>query len=164
MLLAADVHYKTDYAKTALVLFEDWTNTTASQIIEVTTAEVLDYDLGLFYKKELPCILEALQKVDLTGIDPVTIDRNVFIDANNSLGLEVHLYADLKAKIPVVGSAKTKFQNDNKTVLEVLVGESKNPLFVSCIGIGLKWIAQQTKELFGPPYLLQLMNQKTKEA
>lgn len=167
MLLAVDVHYKEDYAKTVLVLFEDWTSDVPFDIIEVTTAAVLDYEPGFFYKRELPCILEALKRVDLSTIDAILIDGYVFVDNNYSHGLGGYLFEALGHKIPIVGIAKTKFQSNSDTVLEVFRGESKNPLFVSSIGLDTASVAQKTIEMFGEfrlPYLLKLMDQKTKEA
>jgi deoxyribonuclease V len=43
----------------------------------------------------------------------------------------------LDKKIPIVGIAKRNFINNKKNVIEVLRGESKNPIFVTAIGIGL---------------------------
>lgn len=166
MLLAVDVHYKEDYAKTVLLLFEDWTSDIPTEIIEITTAEVLDYEPGFFYKRELPCILEALQKVDLTTIDTIIIDGYVFVDDDFAHGLGGYLYEALDRKIPVVGIAKTKFQRNTSTAVEIFRGESKNPLFVSSIGVALDFAAQKTKAMHGNfrlPHLLKLMDQKTKE-
>lgn len=166
MLLAIDVHYKQEYAKTVVVLFEDWTSEIPKEVIEVTTLEVVEYEPGFFYKRELPCLLEALQKVNLSTIDVIIIDGYVFVDDAYAHGLGGYLYEALDRKIPVVGIAKTKFQRNTATVMEVFRGESKNPLFVSSIGIGLDFVAQKTKEMHGNfrlPHLLKLMDQKTKE-
>lgn len=167
MLLAVDVHYKEDYAKTVLVLFDEWTSEIPNEIIEVSTSEVADYEPGFFYKRELPCILEALQKVDLQTIDAILIDGYVYVDDGFTHGLGGYLFEALRQKIPIVGIAKTKFIRNTTTVLEVFRGESKNPLFVSSIGMALDFAAQKTKEMHGDfrlPYLLKLMDQKTKEA
>lgn len=167
MLLAVDVHYKQEYAKTVVVLFEDWTSEIPKEVIEVTTLDVVEYEPGFFYKRELPCLLEALQKVDLATIDVIIIDGYVFVDDAYAHGLGGYLFEALDRKIPVVGIAKTKFQRNTATVMEVFRGESKNPLFVSSIGIALDFVAQKTKEMHGNfrlPHLLKLMDQKTKEA
>lgn len=167
MLLAIDVHYKEDYAKTVLLLFDEWTSEIPTEIIEVTTLKVLEYEPGLFYKRELPCILEALQKVNLESIDAIIIDGYVYVDDAFSHGLGGYLFEALRQKIPIVGIAKTKFQRNTATVLEVFRGESKNPLFVSSIGMELDFAALKTKDMYGDfrlPYLLKLMDQKTKEA
>lgn len=59
MIVAVDVHYKKAYAKTVLVLFEDWLDDIYNEILEVNTFEVADYEPGFFYKRELPCLLQA---------------------------------------------------------------------------------------------------------
>ncbi|WP_321540339.1 hypothetical protein [Flavobacterium piscinae] len=48
MIVAVDVHYKEAYAKTVLVLFEDWLDDTYTEILEVNTFEVADYEPGFF--------------------------------------------------------------------------------------------------------------------
>jgi deoxyribonuclease V len=90
----------------------------------------------------------------------------VYVDNQYSYGLGGYLHEALDKKIPIIGVAKTCFQSNKDTVIEVFRGESKNPLYVSAIGYDLEKAAQEVKEMFGDfrlPYLLKLMDQKTKE-
>lgn len=77
-----------------------------------------------------------------------------------------HLYEALEQKIPVVGVAKTTFHANSETVIPVIRGESSKPLYVSAIGISKEIVAEKIKAMHGEfrlPYLLKLMDQKTKE-
>ncbi len=166
MILAIDVHYKSNYAKTVVLLFETWQSETYSEIVEIKTYNVADYISGEFYKRELPCLLEALKQIANDKIDLIVIDGYVYVDNINSYGLGGYLYDALNKKIPIVGVAKTSFQSNINTVVEVYRGESKNPLFVSSIGYNIEKAAQDVKSMYGEfrlPYLLKLMDKKTKE-
>lgn len=166
MILAIDVHYKADYAKTVVLLFDNWQSETYASVVEVKTKNVAEYVPGEFYKRELPCVLEALQQIDSSAIDVIIIDGYIYVDNQNSYGLGGHLYEAMNKKTPIIGVAKTSFQSNKDTVVEVFRGESKNPLYVSAIGYDLEKAAQEIKQMHGDfrlPYLLKLMDQKTKE-
>jgi deoxyribonuclease V len=71
----------------------------------------------------------------------------------------------LDKKIPIVGIAKRNFINNKKNVIEVLRGESKNPIFVTAIGIGLVESSEMVKKMLGTyriPDLLKLLDRLTK--
>lgn len=166
MLVAVDVHYKESYAKTVLLLFENWQSEIPIEVIEVNIDHVEEYIPGAFYKRELPCITEALKKIDLEQVTLFIVDGNIYVDNEGGYGLGGHLYAALGGKIPVAGVAKTKFQANQETVTEVFRGESKNPLYVSAIGMDKEWVAEKVQGMYGEfrlPYLLKLMDTKTKE-
>lgn len=166
MLVAVDVHYKESYAKTVLLLFENWQSEVPLDVIEVTIDQVDNYIPGEFYKRELPCITKALKKIDLKQVTLLIIDGYIYVDNEGGYGLGGRLYATLGEKIPVAGVAKTKFQANEETVTEVFRGESKKPLYVSAIGVDREWVAKQVQGMHGEfrlPYLLKLMDTKTKE-
>lgn len=167
MILAVDVHYKATYAKTVVLLFESWESENYVDVVEVTTENVAEYVPGEFYKRELPCILEALQQIDSSGIDCIVIDGYVYVDNQNGYGLGGYLYEALNKKVPIIGVAKTSFQSNKDSVEAVFRGASKNPLYVSAIGYDLEQAVQNIQKMFGDyrlPYLLKVMDQKTKEA
>jgi deoxyribonuclease V len=166
MILAVDVHYKADYAKTVVLLFDSWKSETYVELVDIETENVAEYVPGEFYKRELPCILDVLQQIDSSKIDIIIIDGYVYVDNQYCYGLGGYLYEALDKKTPIIGVAKTCFQSNKDTVVEVFRGESKNPLYVSAIGYDTEKAAQEVKEMFGDfrlPYLLKLMDQKTKE-
>lgn len=166
MLVAVDVHYKEDYAKTVLLLFEEWTSEDYTGIIEIKSTDIAEYIPGEFYKRELPCILEGLKKIDTAAIDLIIIDGYVFVDDDRNWGLGAHLYHALQKKIPIVGVAKTRFANNTDTVVQVCRGKSGKPLFVSAIGMDVEDAARQLLMMQGNyrlPHLLKVIDQKTKE-
>ena len=64
MILAIDVDYhKDNTAKVAGVLFENWEDKEPKEVYISHIAEVNEYISGEFYKRELPCILDILEKV-----------------------------------------------------------------------------------------------------
>lgn len=166
MILTIDVHYKTNYAKTVLLFFEHWQSETPSNVVTHITKDVMEYEPGSFYKRELPCILNALQTVSLDEIETIIIDGYIYVDNEGKYGLGGYLYEALDKKFPIIGVAKTSFQSNKETVVEILRGESKNPLFVSALGLDKEVAANHIKSMFGAyrlPYLLKLMDQITKE-
>uniref|UniRef100_UPI00404A3D0F endonuclease V n=1 Tax=Flavobacterium sp. TaxID=239 RepID=UPI00404A3D0F len=166
MILTIDVHYKADYAKTVLLFFENWHSEQPTEIVTHQTKDVMDYEPGAFYKRELPCILNALAQANLDSLEIIIVDGHVFVDNDGKFGLGGHLYEALQKKHPIIGVAKTKFQSNQETVVEILRGESKNPLYVSAIGLDKEVAAQNIQKMFGEfrlPYLLKLMDQLTKE-
>jgi deoxyribonuclease V len=74
MILAVDVHYKADYAKTVVLLFDSWQSETYSELVEVETENAAEYVPGEFYKRELPCILDVLQQIDSSKMCMLTIN------------------------------------------------------------------------------------------
>ena len=53
MIIAVDVHYRDDLARSASIEFEDWSADEAIKIHVVDIDEVAEYIPGQFYKREL---------------------------------------------------------------------------------------------------------------
>ncbi len=165
MIVAIDVHYKEDYAKSVSVEFQDWSDATPSKINITRVDDVEEYIPGQFYKRELPCILSVLKETDLSVIDLVIIDGYVQLSDDGKPGLGVYLYDALNGAIPIIGVAKKKFINNKKHVREVLRGESQNPLYITSVGVDLEWSAKQIGQMAGDyrfPELLKILDQHTK--
>jgi deoxyribonuclease V len=163
---AVDVYYKKRRTKAVCILFEQWTNTEAFSTHVANIEEVEDYEPGAFYKRELPCILKVLHQINLSLIDTIIVDGYVYLDDNGKYGLGAYLYKALGEKIPVIGVAKTRYFKNTRNVLEVNRGQSKNPLFISSIGIEVSLAASYIRSMSGEyriPTILQYLDQKTKE-
>jgi deoxyribonuclease V len=65
MIYAFNTYYFDDYANTICIAFENWTSEKETQILSEKTAVTSDYESGAFYKRELPCILSLLEKIEL---------------------------------------------------------------------------------------------------
>jgi deoxyribonuclease V len=165
MILAIDVHYKTDYAKAVAVLFEPG-DAAARRTITERIEQVKDYEPGQFYKRELPCILKITEKIDLNLVSLIIVDGHVYTNNEGGLGLGGKLWEALHQKIPVIGVAKTPFLGNKETVQQVLRGQSNNPLYVSAIGIDLNEAALLVKNMKGDfrmPDILKAVDKLTKE-
>lgn len=164
MLLALDVHYKENYAKSVGVLFNATDDSAKETLVEIIK-DVEDYVPGQFYKRELPCLLKVIEKVDLSIIDVIIVDGHVYVDNNYKLGLGGYLYEALNKQIPIIGVAKRSFHNTEQVSKEVFKGESKNPLYVSATGMDLQRAITLVSQLHGEhrmPTLLKLLDNITK--
>lgn len=133
-LVAIDVHYDGDKSATAAaVFFTHWQAETAFDTITTTVSPIAPYEPGAFYKRELPCILALLEKME-TPPYLVVIDGYVTLGPNAVDGLGMHLYRALNEEIPVIGVAKNRFK-DTPQEAELRRGESKHPLYVTAVGV-----------------------------
>ncbi len=164
MLLAIDVHYKPTYAKNVGVLF-NWEESEPQKVIITKLDEVAEYVPGEFYKRELPCLMDVIAQVDLEKLDAIIVDSHVYIDNDRAYGLGGHLWEALDKTIPIIGVAKRAFHKNEETNVPVLRGDSKNPLYVSAVGVDLSIAVDRMKNMHGEyrmPTILQILDTETK--
>ena len=164
MILAIDVHYKQTYAKCVGVLF-DWQDEKPQQVIIEKLTNVAEYVPGLFYKRELPCILAVIEKINLQDLEAIIVDGHVFIDNDFGSGLGGHVWEALSHKKPIIGLAKRAFYANEKTNVPLLRGSSENPIYISAIGCELKEVVEKIKHMHGKfriPTILQILDTETK--
>nr|WP_306465228.1 endonuclease V [Elizabethkingia sp. ASV34] len=164
-ILAIDVHYKENYAKTVGVLFR-WDSESPIDIKSVNIPEVEEYIPGQFYKRELPCIFKLLEQIDVKTLDIIIVDGHVYINNEREFGLGGHLYESLRETIPIIGVAKKSFYNTEEVTLPLYRGKSKNPLFISSIGINTAIAMKKVEQMKGKyriPDILKILDTKTKE-
>lgn len=164
MVLALDVHYRTNQAYAVGILF-NWNDAQPLLIVKARIEEINEYVPGEFYKRELPCLLEIVNKTDLKSLEAIIIDGHVYIDGELNFGLGGKLWETLDTGIPVIGVAKTAFYKNKNTVREVCRGESKNPLYISAIGMDVSEAANRIKDMEGDfriPSLLKQLDVLTK--
>ncbi len=166
MILAIDVYYINNQAKSVGILFNHWTDNKSDikKIIIDYQNNVAPYQSGQFYQRELPCIMSLLNKIDLNKITTIVIDGYVHLN-NGKIGLGGYLYNTLDKKIPVIGVAKKPFYENNEYLIEVVRGQSKHPLYVTALGISLEEAAENIKLMSGKyrmPDLLNYLDQQTK--
>jgi deoxyribonuclease V len=147
VLSCVDVDYRNNHAIAACVLFEKWTDASSAGELTVRVEPIADYVSGEFYRRELPCILAVVKKVN-TPPDAIVIDGYVWLEKQTKKGLGAHLFGALDAKIPVIGVAKTRFKTAEAA--EVCRGRSSNPLFVTAIGMELDVAAEHIRSMHGP--------------
>lgn len=166
MIIAIDVHYRENKAKTVSIEFEDWLDTKplVTHVLEIPV--VAEYVPGQFYKRELPCILEILKLSDLSEVTAIIVDGYVVLDDAEKYGLGGYLYEELKQQIPIVGVAKRSFHSLKEKVIPILRGASKNPLFVTALGGDLEVYAEKVAQMYGDfriPTLLKILDMETKK-
>ena len=160
MNLAIDVHYHNEVATVAGLTFADWQACKPNQTIVTQVTTFGDYEPGQFYKRELPCMLALLAKVDPLP-NCIVIDGYVFLGKEQKPGLGKYLHEVLEGKAIVIGVAKNRFKG-TPVEAELLRGESKRPLYITAIGIDQTQAKQHIREMCGTyrlPKLLKAVDQ-----
>lgn len=166
MILAFDTYYFDGKAKTVCLEFTEWSQSENFKVHTEIIDNVAEYIPGEFYKRELPCILSLLNKIDLKKVEVIIVDGFVYLDDEKKYGLGGHLYEKLNQKIPIIGVAKTNFASIEKDKRSLLRGDSQKPLYVTAIGIELEDAFQKVESMAGEfrmPTLLKEMDRLTKE-
>ncbi len=167
MIYCFDTYYTEDFAHTAVIGIENWEDEQASFELKEIIHEINEYESGAFYKRELPCLLSILQKIELNPEkDLLLIDGYVHLSNEGKLGLGGHLYEALDQSIPIIGVAKNDFVSLEKGKIAVFRGVSKKALFVTAVGIDLEEVSQKIKDMHGEnrmPTILKLVDQKSRE-
>ncbi|MEE1946220.1 endonuclease V [Pedobacter sp. KR3-3] len=166
MILAFDTYYFDDKGKTVCVAFEDWSASEKFEVYTETLENIAEYESGAFYKRELPCILSLLSKIDCQTVEAIIVDGFVYLDDENKPGLGAYLFESLHKNIPVIGVAKSNFATLQKNKRALLRGESQKPIFITAIGMELDKAAEQIRQLSGPyrmPSILKALDRFTKE-
>jgi deoxyribonuclease V len=135
-LAALDVHYVNQSAVAAAVVFPLWESALETEKHLAKISNVLAYQPGRFYLRELPCLLQILKAVG-DPLDAVVIDGDVSLGSTNRPGLGMHLWTSLGERIAVIGVAKTYFHS-TPDAAKLFRGGSKRPLFISAAGMALE--------------------------
>lgn len=143
-----DVDYRGDGAVAACVLARGWADAEPESTRAVFLDRVEPYEPGMFYRRELPCLLAVLSEL---GERPgaVVVDGYVWL-GDGVPGLGARLFEALGGEIPVVGVAKTRFRGADGVAEEVLRGGSKSPLSVTAAGMDLREAADLIRGMHGP--------------
>jgi deoxyribonuclease V len=160
MIACLDVYYKTKGATAACVLFNDWADESDIKKIITHIKKVKPYEPGRFFKRELPCLLYTLNKIN-DPLDTIIIDGYVWLDEKGSPGLGAYLYEASGKSIPVIGVAKSRFKGA-ELAEKVFRGRSERPLYITSAGITQKVAADYIKRMHGPhriPTLLKKVDQ-----
>ncbi|WP_312766070.1 endonuclease V [Epilithonimonas sp.] len=164
MILALDVHYREEETKAVGVLF-NWKDAVPQDVLIGYIEDVKAYIPGQFYKRELPCLIKIIEKLDISKLEAIIVDGHIYVDNDHNYGLGGKFYEILENKIPIIGVAKTPFYNNKETVTQIKRGESNNPLYISAIGIDLSTAAQKIRDMHGAfriPNILKTLDQITK--
>ncbi len=158
MLACVDVDYRPDgSAVAACLLFRDWQSPSAASSATARIADVAPYTPGMFFERELPCIMRVLAEVP-TRPDLVIVDGYVELDASGRPGLGKHLFDALHREVPVVGVAKTAFRTASSAIA-IRRGSGTKPLWVSAAGLDAHTAATHVTSMHGPFRLPTLLHE-----
>lgn len=178
--IAIDVYYFDDsLAKAVGVIFNNWDDQEPTEVIESWSTEFGPYIPGEFYKRELPCIMDLIEKIpDLKDYDSIIIDGLARLPREMD-GLGMKLDDELvnrgiinrmtSIKPSIIGVAKSKFSgaDEDAGIVKVLRGKAKNPLYVNTTFYGCSSFeaGEFIKQMAGNgriPDLLKLLDKLTK--
>jgi deoxyribonuclease V len=163
MIACVDVYYRDDEARAACVLLRDWPDADSAGVYVEHITGVAPYHPGQFYRRELPCLLAVLAKVE-GALDAVVVDGYVWLGGGTP-GLGARLYEALGRAVPIVGVAKTRFAG--AAAEAVVRGTSRRPLYVTAAGMDLADAATRVRGMHGPfrvPTLLKKVDQLCRQA
>lgn len=163
MILAVDVGYPDDKAFVAGILFEDWTDNKPKQEYILDCGAVSAYEPGQFYRRELPCIIKLLDKIN-PAPEFIIIDGYVYLGKNKAPGLGKYLYDYLHQRVAIIGVAKNPYRHTPVSA-EVYRGKSKRPLYVTSVGMRQEQAKIRVQNMYGDariPFLLQYVDKLTK--
>ncbi|MGV3611421.1 MAG: endonuclease V [Fluviicola sp.] len=167
MIYCFDTFYGEGYAKTAVIGIADWDSSQAAFVLTDVIHELLDYESGAFYKRELPCLMSIIHKMNLDfSKDILVIDGYVILSDEGKLGLGGYLFNELGGRIPVIGVAKNDFVSLHNLKKPLYRGESGKPLFVTAIGYDLQKAHEKITQMHGEfriPTMLKLADQTCRE-
>lgn len=166
--MAIDGYDIENQAKTVGILFRHGTDTKSNSDTVITDYQnnIAPYQSGQFYRRELPCImalLDKIDKIDLSTISTIVIDGYVHL-ADGKIGLGGYLYHALDKTIPIIGVAKKEFSGNKPYLIEIICDQSKHPLYISAIGIPFENVVANINSVAGKyrmPDLLSFLEQRT---
>jgi deoxyribonuclease V len=146
MNASIDVYYACGRAAVACVLFGHWTDSTPVDAVTADLAVPAEYVPGQLYRRELPCLLAALTRVN-HPIEHIVVDG--FVHVKGGPGLGAHLHEALGGSSAVIGVAKNPLAIADQFE-KVFRGRSRRPLLVSAIGIDRVNAAEWIRSMHGP--------------
>lgn len=157
VILALDAAYAEANAAAAGVCFADWNADVVLQSLSVRIDGVPPlYEPGAFYKRELPMLMALLDQVSIP-ISTIVVDGYVWLGADRP-GLGARVFEALARRVPVIGVAKTKFQDDTWSQ-PVRRGVSDAPLYITAAGIDRTEAARRIARMSGESRMPTLLKQ-----
>jgi deoxyribonuclease V len=147
MICCLDVHYDEDEGVTAAVLFRDWASERPVQTTISRRSSIEPYQSGKFYRRELPCLLQALETL-ATPPKLILIDGYVWLDQHKP-GLGAHLHQALAGSVSVIGVAKSAWPGSTSS-RTIRRGNAARELWITAVGIDLEEAARNVAAMHGP--------------
>jgi deoxyribonuclease V len=125
-----DVHYLAPGGARAAVVVSGDATFSAVVAENTVVCQVMAYQPGEFYRRELPPLRAVLRGV--AGLNLLVVDGYADLDPSGRPGPGAHAHAEFG--VPVIGVAKSAFAAATHAV-PVLRGASARPLFVTSVGL-----------------------------
>jgi len=145
MIACVDVDYQDSRGVAAGIAFSDWLDDDIVAERVVSLNGIRPYHSGQFFLRELPCVLAVLRV--LPPVQVVVIDGYVRLRENQP-GLGAYLYESLDGRIAVIGVAKTRYAGAES--VEITRGKSRQPLYISAVGLSVLQAADHIYSMRGP--------------
>lgn len=159
MIVALDVDYGAARTLAAWATFEGWTAERAKEEGTMSFPPgAEEYEPGQFFRRELQYLVPLIERWS-TRPEVAMVDGYVWLGRERP-GLGFHLHERLGGTT-VVGVAKRPF-HENTEAVAVFRGESKQPLFVTAIGMDVGEAARHVASMAGEfrmPTLLKRVDQ-----
>jgi deoxyribonuclease V len=158
--VALDVHYGGVRAVASGITFSSWESPAEDGPYIAKLDGIADYIPGQFYLRELPCLKRVLRQIG-EPITTVVIDGYVTLGKDRRPGLGMYLWQSLRAKIPIIGVAKSRFHS-TPVEARIFRDDSYQPLYISSVGVALeeaKWCIQRMHGKHRLPTLLKRVDQ-----
>lgn len=166
MILAVDVDYRRDGSAVAAGLqLRNWSSDVAERTVIRRIEQALPYRPGSFFERELPCILGLLSDMTMKP-GTIVIDGYAWLGPDRRAGLGAHLFKALDHAVPVVGVAKSRF-NETPARTEIFRGSSSRPLFVTAVGMDEDVARAQVRSMHGRfrvPTMLSAVDRACRDA
>ena len=143
-IILTDVFYGPNAVQAAGICIQSWDTPTIKSYHVRHSLESKAYIPGSFYQRELPPLLDLLSSFDT--FDCIVVDAHVWLQEDKP-GCGHYLWEHLQRKKPVIGVAKRPFHNGIAEPL--LRGESKNPLYITSVGIDVHRAKAYIKQMHG---------------
>ena len=146
MIACVDVDCENTRAVAAGIAFRGWLDDSVVAERVVSLSGIQPYQSGQFFIRELSCLLAVLRF--LPPVQIVLIDGYVWLEQNRP-GLGAYLYESFDSRVSVIGVAKTRYLGA-ECVQEVVRGKSRQPLYVSAVGLSVPRAAEHVYSMHGP--------------
>ena len=174
MIVAFDTYYYGGFSYTVAGVFETWASEKVKYFVCNRRVGIdAEYKPGELYKRELPCIMDCLEKINVDNITSLVVDGFVWVvddNGNRKAGLGKRLQDAVLERyghhISVIGVAKNPYHSKIPNCKEVIRGKSVKPLYVTCTeDYFTEHYAEEVKLMFGEnriPNILKAIDTKTR--
>jgi deoxyribonuclease V len=174
MIVAFDTYYYEGFSYTVAGVFETWASEKVKYYVCSRRKGIdAEYKPGELYKRELPCIMQCLEKINVDAISSIVVDGFVWVmndDGERVPGLGKRLQDAIVEKyehhLSVIGIAKNPYHSKIPNCIEVCRGQSKQPLYVTCTeDFFTQHYADEIKLMFGEfriPNIIKAIDTKTR--